>query len=132
MGEEVSKDKTLLKHLSEDFGYVNPANWVRAVYSFSGKVTWAVNDIATMQAIYEEMDAGRSMQEAIENVGKHIPNYMSSLQIFSYSYVKRQEKYSRKKKQGKIRKTLAPRRFCRFCFEFGERQRRKRIEIIWK
>lgn len=76
MGEEAAKNKTLLKRISEDFGYVNPINWAKAVYKFSGQVTWATNDIATMQAVYEEMDGGRSMQEAIENVGKHIPNYI--------------------------------------------------------
>ncbi len=46
-------------------------------YVLSGKATWMINDIATMQAIYEEMETNKelTMEQAIKNVGAHIPNY---------------------------------------------------------
>lgn len=68
---EVQKNHAIAKAL----GYANPLNWIKAVYKFSGKATWAVNDIATLQAIYEEMANGKTIEKAIEDVGKHIPNY---------------------------------------------------------
>jgi len=75
MHEEVRENQPLLKALASDLA-TTPQRLIKAIYGFSGKVTWASNDIATMQAIYEEMDHGKSLEQAIEDVGKHIPNYI--------------------------------------------------------
>ena len=76
MGEQLKQDKTLLGKIAKDLGYVNPVNLLKAVYGFSSKVTWFSNDLATMQAIYEEIGNGRTKEEAISEVSKHIPNYV--------------------------------------------------------
>lgn len=55
---------------------------VGRLYDFSGKVTWAVNDIATLQAIFEEQSRGAGWEDAIKDVGKHIPNYRMPPEIF--------------------------------------------------
>ncbi len=69
MGEELSSNQKLGQVIKDAFGVINP-------YKFSGKATWAANDIATMQAIYEDMANGKTMDEAIHEVSKHIPNYV--------------------------------------------------------
>lgn len=75
MGEELETNGPLRDNLAKALGYVDPRNLIKAIYDFSGKATWSVNDIATMQAVYEEMNHGKTMEEAIGEVGKHIPNY---------------------------------------------------------
>lgn len=65
---KTSNDPVLVKNAKLIAKNLNP-------YTLSNTVTWAVNDVATMQAIYEEMGHGKTMQEAIAEVGKHIPNY---------------------------------------------------------
>lgn len=70
------KDKPVLAGaIGKALGYANPAKLVKAIYTFSGRTTWAFNDIATLQAMYEEMGHGKPMEEAIADVAKHIPNY---------------------------------------------------------
>lgn len=61
-----------LKFFRETFP--NFVKWLNP-YKLSGKITWAVNDIATMQSIYENMESGMTMEQAIQETGKHIPNY---------------------------------------------------------
>ncbi|MCL4405235.1 hypothetical protein M1295_01505 [Patescibacteria group bacterium] len=76
---EMSSDPKMIDVLKNAFGLDNPMVQrvldVMNPYKISGKVTWAVNDIATLQAIFEEMDRGKSWSDAITDVGKHIPNY---------------------------------------------------------
>lgn len=86
-GLELEQDPTLAGELSKLFGYANPAKLIKAVYDFSGRATWASNDVATMQAIYEEMSHGKSMDQAIQNVGKHIPNYRIPARILNSTNV---------------------------------------------
>ena len=74
MGAELKTNDPKVIALAKDLG-MKPAQLIKAVYDFSGKATWAVNDIATLQSIYEEMDRGRTMEQAIEETGRHIPNY---------------------------------------------------------
>lgn len=70
MGEEIKSKPELAKQLAINLGTkINP-------YVISGKATWFVNDLAIMQAIYEDMSNGMSKADAISNVGKHIPNYV--------------------------------------------------------
>jgi hypothetical protein len=75
MGAELEQDPGLLESMGKALGYANPARLIKAIYSFSNHVTWAANDIATLQAMYEEMALGKTMEKAIADVGKHIPNY---------------------------------------------------------
>jgi hypothetical protein len=53
----------------------------KALHSFS-TLTWAVNDIANMARIYDEMDAGKTMDEAIHEVAKELANYRLSVNAF--------------------------------------------------
>ena len=76
MNDELTTNLGVMGKVSKALGYANPVEWVKAWYKFSSNVTWASNDIATMQAIYEEMSHGKTMDQAIEDVGKHIPNYI--------------------------------------------------------
>ena len=82
MGEEIEKKPRIMEEASEDFGYANPLNYVKALYNFSHKATWSSNDFLTMQAIYEHMDrTGSSLEDSIEHVGKFIPNYIIPARI---------------------------------------------------
>lgn len=82
MGEELNTNSPLRDNVAKALGYVNPANLVKAIYDFSSKATWSVNDLATMQAVYEEMAHGRTIGEAVREVGKHIPDYRVPARIF--------------------------------------------------
>jgi hypothetical protein len=83
MGSELEQNKPLLAKMGQAFGYANPANLVKAIYKFSSQATWAVNDIATLQSVYEEMGHGMSMEKAIGETGKHIPNYRIPARILN-------------------------------------------------
>ena len=75
MGEQM-QDPEVVANLKKIWGNINP-------YKISAKVTWATNDLATMQAIYEEVENGRTLDEAIKEVGKHIPNYVMPSRIMN-------------------------------------------------
>ena len=75
MGKELEGNKPLLETLSKALGYANPVKLVKRIYKFSSEATWAVNDIATLQAVYEDMGRGMTMDKAITETAKHIPNY---------------------------------------------------------
>ena len=69
MESEINKNPEL-DFVKKAMNSINP-------YVLSGKATWMINDIAIMQAVYEEMekDPNKTMQQAIADVGAHIPNY---------------------------------------------------------
>jgi hypothetical protein len=81
---ELSKDQNKLTQLAKDLA-MTPKNLIEGLYNWSGKWTWVSNDVATMQAIYEEMDGGKTIQQAIKDVGKHIPNYIVPSRILNSS-----------------------------------------------
>jgi hypothetical protein len=74
-GMELNQNGGLLAEIGRDLGYANPARLVKAVYDFSSRVTWATNDIATLEAVFERMERGRSMEDAVADTAKHIPDY---------------------------------------------------------
>ena len=74
MGGELEHNPSLLKGIAKDLGMA-PARLVKAIYNFSAKATWASNDIAVLQAIYEEVGHGKTFEQAIADTGKHIPTY---------------------------------------------------------
>ncbi len=75
MGAELKSNTPLADSLSKALGYANPVKMVKAIYKFSSQATWAVNDIATLQSVFEDMERGATMEKGIEETGKHIPNY---------------------------------------------------------
>ena len=75
MGIELNSDKALLTQISKELGYADPSRLINAVYRFSSEATWFSNDVFTLQAIFEEMEKGKTMEQAIDEVGRHIPNY---------------------------------------------------------
>jgi hypothetical protein len=84
MGRELEANPTAAGRVAKALGYVGPGKLIRAVYDFSGKVTWISNDIAMLQAAYEHMDrTGASFKEAISDVSKHIPDYRLPTRIFN-------------------------------------------------
>jgi hypothetical protein len=74
---ESSKTKDMAKALG-----MAPARLVKAIYDLSGKITWYVNDIAFMQSVFEKMDRGMPLKEALTETGKHIPEYRYMTRIF--------------------------------------------------
>lgn len=75
MSAELEGNQPLLAKIGQALGYANPDRLVKAIYRFSSQATWAVNDFATLQSVFEEMARGKSMEEAITGTAKHIPNY---------------------------------------------------------
>lgn len=76
MAKELEANPDALNKVTKALGYVNPANLLKLIYRFSNKFTWTINDLLTMQAVYEDMAAkGISIDKAIEHTGRHIPNY---------------------------------------------------------
>jgi hypothetical protein len=73
--------------LSKALGYANPVELVKAWYKLSGKITWVTNDIATMQSMYEKMERGMSMDDAITETTKHIPDYKIPTHVMGSAYV---------------------------------------------
>ena len=74
--EELKNKPALARAISKALGLANP-------YTFSGKFTWFVQDFCERQAIYEEMLHGKTMERAIADVGKHIPNYRIPARILN-------------------------------------------------
>jgi hypothetical protein len=87
MGRELTEKPAMTKRIADALGYRNPATLVKAVYRFSSRVTWGVNDWAILQAMYEEMGHGKTMPEAIADVGKHIPNYRIPARVLNSTTV---------------------------------------------
>jgi hypothetical protein len=84
MGRELEGNPTAAQRVAGALGYVNPAKLVRAIYNFSGKVTWVSNDIAMLQSTYEHMErTGQDFKDAITDVSKHIPDYRLPTRIFN-------------------------------------------------
>ena len=73
--KELEQNPNLLNSIAKEVGQA-PKNLLKGIYNFSGKVTWVMNDVATLQAIYEEQALGKSFETAISDVSKHIPNYI--------------------------------------------------------
>lgn len=82
MSEDLQKLPKTRTEMALDVA-MTPAKLVSAWYKMSGNMTWASNDIAMMQAVYEEMEHGRTLQESISEVSKHIPNYVLPSRIFN-------------------------------------------------
>jgi hypothetical protein len=74
MLENLQKDPSALKGYAEATGRSVEAI-IKSPYTFSGKITWGFNDFVTLQAMFEEMGKGKSMEHAIGEVSKHIPDY---------------------------------------------------------
>ena len=86
-GQQLESDKGTLSKISKELGYANPANLVKAIYNFSSKATWATNDFATLQAVFEGMEHGKSMEAAIGEVSKHIPNYRIPSEVMGSRFI---------------------------------------------
>jgi hypothetical protein len=72
MGREIEKAGPTL---SKALGYANPVHLVKAWYRLSGKITWVTNDVAFMQSVYQKQAGGMSLDDAISETAKHIPDY---------------------------------------------------------
>lgn len=89
LANEIEQKKGLAKiqDMAKFLGFANPTAWVNAIYRASGYVTWATNDIAILQGIYEEMDKGLTIKEAIKETEKHIPNYRIPARILNAKFL---------------------------------------------
>lgn len=81
-GMELQSNNGLLDKISKELGVLNPGKLVKAMYDFSSQVTWASNDIATLQRVFERQEHGMSLEDAIQETAKHIPNYRVPDQVF--------------------------------------------------
>lgn len=71
--KELDPDPSLATKIARGLGYINPLRMIRA---FGDSLTWGTNEVLTLQLIRETMDrTGLSMEDAISEVGKHMPNY---------------------------------------------------------
>jgi hypothetical protein len=59
--------------VAKAWGYANPVEMVKRIYSFSRNTLWAGNDIIMMQAFLEK--EAMQAKNVIKDVEKHIPNY---------------------------------------------------------
>lgn len=62
---------------------MSPVTLTKALYDFSGKATWTVNDIAFLQAAYEKVERGSPLKEALTETAKHIPDYRLPTRILN-------------------------------------------------
>lgn len=83
MFTEFQQKPGLAKKVSEALGFAHPVNMVKALYDFSSKATWVVDDFARIQATLERMDReGLDAKTAMTDVSRHIPNYRLPTRIF--------------------------------------------------
>ena len=75
MGKEMEEDHAIAARIGRAFGYADPVKFLKGWYKLSGKITWTTNDVAYMQSVYSMMDKGVSLQDAIRETSKHIPDY---------------------------------------------------------
>ena len=75
MIRELQENHPLQEHIVKTLDFVTGARFVKWLYGASSKITWATNDVATMQAVYEEMAHGKTMDDAVAETIKHIPDY---------------------------------------------------------
>jgi hypothetical protein len=61
--------------VSKAWGYANPAQMVQRIYAHSAKSLWSWNDIIMMHGYIAKMKAGASLEHAMTDTEKHIPNY---------------------------------------------------------
>ncbi len=87
MGRELQGNPSAAARIANALGYANPARLIRAIYNFSGKVTWVTNDIAMLQAAYEKTDRGIPLREALKETALHIPDYRLPTRILNSTSV---------------------------------------------
>lgn len=71
--KELDPNPSLGTKVARVLGYINVPRMIRA---FGDSLTWGTNEVLTLQLIRETMNrTGLSMEDAISEVGKHMPNY---------------------------------------------------------
>lgn len=80
--DALGKEEDWATKLAKGVG-MSPVNLIKAIYKFSGKVTWVTNDIAFLQAAYEKTAQGMALKDALKETAKHIPDYRLPVRIFN-------------------------------------------------
>src|SRR6185312_9112752 len=82
--------------LSRIFGYANPVQMLGGVYKAgaawmrgANRALWFSTDVMNIARIFEEMDRGRSLEQAIKHVEEHMPNYRIPGQVAGSRIVSR-------------------------------------------
>ena len=71
--KELDPNPSLATKVARGLGMINPLRMIR---SFGDSLTWGTNEVLTLQLIRETMArTGLSLDEAVTEVGKHMPNY---------------------------------------------------------
>lgn len=71
--KELDPNPSVATKIARGLGYINPLRMIRA---FGDSLTWGTNEVLTLQLIRETMArTGLSLEDAISEVGKHMPNY---------------------------------------------------------
>lgn len=71
--KELEPNPSIGTKLARGLGYINPLRMIRA---FGDSLTWGTNEVLTLQLLRETMErTGLSMEDAVAEVGKHMPNY---------------------------------------------------------
>jgi hypothetical protein len=81
MQQEIEDDPTAWEKTAKALGYANPLKWLEGLKKVSSYITWYTNDIAFLQAAYEKTAHGMDLRTALQETGKHIPDYRMPTRI---------------------------------------------------
>jgi len=74
VGEAIEKNPSKWDPIARQFG-IGPSDLVKAIYKASSHVMWAANDMFLTEAAMRGERKGLSMDQAITEAERHIPNY---------------------------------------------------------
>ncbi len=85
LSQEMDKNKPIATQMAKKLGYLNPLRFLR---KFGDSLTWGTNEVLTLQLIRETMArTGMSLDDAVSEVGKHMPNYRVPARIFNSTFL---------------------------------------------
>lgn len=73
--EQLKGDKTTAQKISDALGYANPLKLMKMLGDLSHKSAMGSHDLLMMQAVFEHMDKGNTLDQSIDYVNKYIPDY---------------------------------------------------------
>lgn len=86
-GEHMEADPERWGKMIKALGFNKPADYVAALYKGSSHVMWAVNDMLVTQRFLENQMKGMSVQGALNETMKDIPNYRIPTKVMGSRFV---------------------------------------------
>jgi hypothetical protein len=72
---ELKSNETTLQKISNALGYARPDKLIQALSNFSHTMAMGSHDLLMMQSVFEKMERGMDIKDAIRETNKFIPNY---------------------------------------------------------